>query len=171
MFADASDALGAPREAMEKEDADGALAEIELLGPLQDLQLLQPIPPRVSRKVSQDVSGLDRWFKGRGPLGASLTILSYLWSGRRFGGKQGERSYMGYWILKAILKPILTVLYGIKAEGLENVPKNGPAVLAANHVSFLDSFFLPLVIKGRKVTFLAKADYFKSRKTAWFFRM
>jgi 1-acyl-sn-glycerol-3-phosphate acyltransferase len=78
---------------------------------------------------------------------------------------------MGYWILKAVLKPILTALYGIKAEGLENVPKDGPAVLAANHVSFLDSFFLPLVIKGRKVTYLAKADYFKSWKTAWFFRM
>jgi 1-acyl-sn-glycerol-3-phosphate acyltransferase len=101
-----------------------------------------------------------------------LTILSHLWSGGRFGGQQEEEvESMGYWILKAILKPILAALYGIRAEGLENVPKEGPAVLAANHVSFLDSFFLPLVIRGRKVTFLAKADYFKSWKTAWFFRM
>ena len=41
-------------------------------------------------------------------------------------------------------------------------------MLAANHQSFCDSFFLPLVVR-RKVTFLAKAEYFDSWKTAWFF--
>ena len=78
---------------------------------------------------------------------------------------------MGYWVLKAILKPILRVLYGIRVEGLENVPRKGPAIIAANHLSFLDSFFIPLVVNRRKVTYLAKADYFKSWKTAWFFKM
>ncbi|MDP9068965.1 MAG: 1-acyl-sn-glycerol-3-phosphate acyltransferase [Actinomycetota bacterium] len=78
---------------------------------------------------------------------------------------------MGYWVFKAILKPILRLLYGIKVEGLENVPRKGPAIIAANHVSFLDSFFIPLVVRRRKVTYLAKADYFKSWKTAWFFNM
>ena len=78
---------------------------------------------------------------------------------------------MGYWLLKAILKPILRVLYGIRVEGLENVPRRGPAIIAANHLSFLDSFFIPLVVNRRKVTYLAKADYFKSWKTAWFFKM
>lgn len=76
---------------------------------------------------------------------------------------------MFYWFMKAILKPLLKMLYRIRAEGLENVPKKGPAIIAANHVSFLDSFFIPLVIKRRKVTYLAKADYFKSWKTKWFF--
>jgi 1-acyl-sn-glycerol-3-phosphate acyltransferase len=61
-------------------------------------------------------------------------------------------------------------LYRIRVEGLENVPKNGSAIIAANHVSFLDSFFIPLVIKRRKMTYLAKADYFKSWKTSWFFK-
>jgi 1-acyl-sn-glycerol-3-phosphate acyltransferase len=42
-------------------------------------------------------------------------------------------------------------------------------VLAANHQSFCDSFFIPLVV-ARKVTFLAKAEYFDSWKTSWFFR-
>ena len=42
-------------------------------------------------------------------------------------------------------------------------------MLAANHQSFCDSFFIPLVVR-RKVTFLAKAEYFDSWKTAWFFR-
>ena len=78
---------------------------------------------------------------------------------------------MGYWVLKAILKPILRVLYGVRVEGLENVPRKGPAIIAANHLSFLDSFFIPMVVNRRKVTYLAKADYFKSWKTAWFFKM
>jgi 1-acyl-sn-glycerol-3-phosphate acyltransferase len=77
---------------------------------------------------------------------------------------------MFYWVLKAILKPLLRSIYRIRVEGLENVPKKGPAIIAANHVSFLDSFFIPLVIRRRKMTYLAKVDYFKSWKTAWFFR-
>lgn len=77
---------------------------------------------------------------------------------------------MFYWFMKGILKPLLKMLYRIRVEGLENVPKDGAAIIAANHVSFLDSFFIPLVIKRRKVTYLAKADYFRSWKTKWFFR-
>lgn len=76
-----------------------------------------------------------------------------------------------YWVIKAILKPILKSVYRIRVEGLENVPRRGAAVIAANHLSFLDSFFIPLVIPRRRVTYLAKADYFKSWKTSWFFRM
>ena len=77
---------------------------------------------------------------------------------------------MAYWIIKAIVKPLMLGLYRIRVEGLENVPKKGAAIIAANHVSFLDSFFIPLVIKRRKMTYLAKADYFKSWKTSWFFK-
>jgi 1-acyl-sn-glycerol-3-phosphate acyltransferase len=76
-----------------------------------------------------------------------------------------------YWVFKAILKPLLRALYGIKVEGMQNVPRKGAAILAANHVSFLDSFFIPLVVRRRKVTYLAKADYFKTWKTSWFFNM
>jgi 1-acyl-sn-glycerol-3-phosphate acyltransferase len=78
---------------------------------------------------------------------------------------------MMYWVIKAILKPILRALYRIRIEGLENIPKDGSAIIAANHLSFLDSFFIPLVVQRRKVTYLAKADYFKSWKTSWFFNM
>jgi 1-acyl-sn-glycerol-3-phosphate acyltransferase len=74
-----------------------------------------------------------------------------------------------YWVLKAILTPIFFVLFRVKVEGRENIPQHGAAVLAANHQSFCDSFFIPLVVR-RKVTFLAKAEYFDSWKTAWFFR-
>ncbi len=78
---------------------------------------------------------------------------------------------MGYWVIKAILKPILLGVYRIRVEGLENIPRKGPAIIAANHLSFLDSFFIPLVVKKRKITYLAKADYFTNWKTAWFFNM
>ena len=42
-------------------------------------------------------------------------------------------------------------------------------ILAANHRSFLDSIFIPLLVR-RRVTFVAKAEYFDDPKTAWFFR-
>lgn len=77
---------------------------------------------------------------------------------------------MAYWLIKAIVKPIMLALYRIRVEGLDNVPRKGGAIIAANHVSFLDSFFIPLVIKRRRMTYLAKADYFKSWKTSWFFK-
>ena len=59
-------------------------------------------------------------------------------------------------------------------EGLENIPAEGAAILASNHLSFSDSFFLPAVL-DRKVTFIAKAEYFttpglKGRMTAAFFK-
>ncbi|MGX1850812.1 1-acyl-sn-glycerol-3-phosphate acyltransferase [Streptomyces sp. NBC_01456] len=59
-------------------------------------------------------------------------------------------------------------------EGIENIPAEGPAILASNHLSFSDSFFLPAVL-DRKVTFIAKAEYFtspgvKGKLTAAFFK-
>ncbi len=76
---------------------------------------------------------------------------------------------MAYWIVKGILSPILKLLFKVRVEGLENVPKSGPIIMASNHVSFSDSIFLPLVLR-RRITFVAKAEYFDDPKTAWFFR-
>src|SRR3954463_6791368 len=74
-----------------------------------------------------------------------------------------------YWVLKAVLTPILRFLFRVRVEGAENLPKKGPAILASNHVSFSDSIFLPLVLR-RRITFVAKAEYFEDPKTAWLFR-
>ncbi|HEX4220270.1 MAG TPA: lysophospholipid acyltransferase family protein [Acidimicrobiales bacterium] len=76
---------------------------------------------------------------------------------------------MAYWILKVILTPVFYVLWRVEVEGRENVPRRGPVVLAANHQSFSDSFFLPLVLR-RRVTYVAKSEYFESWHTSWFFR-
>lgn len=67
---------------------------------------------------------------------------------------------MLYWVLKKIiLGPVLRVLYRPWIQGLENIPDKGPAILASNHLSFCDSFFLPLMVP-RRITFLAKSEYF-----------
>jgi 1-acyl-sn-glycerol-3-phosphate acyltransferase len=80
-----------------------------------------------------------------------------------------------YWLLKRVfLGPLLRALFRPWVKGLEHVPDTGGAILASNHLSFSDSFFLPLMVP-RRVTFLAKSDYFtgrgiKGRLTAGFFR-
>lgn len=53
------------------------------------------------------------------------------------------------------------VLFRPKVKGLRHVPGSGPVVIASNHLSFSDSIFMPLVVP-RKVTFLAKSEYFTS---------
>ena len=53
------------------------------------------------------------------------------------------------------------ILFRPKVKGLRNVPATGPLIIASNHLSFSDSIFMPLVVP-RKVTFLAKSEYFTS---------
>ncbi|MEN3359862.1 MAG: 1-acyl-sn-glycerol-3-phosphate acyltransferase [Mycobacteriales bacterium] len=79
---------------------------------------------------------------------------------------------MVYWVLKRILLgPWLRLLFRPWVEGLENVPSDGAAILASNHLSFSDSIFLPLMVP-RRVTFLAKQEYFTGRGLkGWFSRL
>ncbi|MEP6760409.1 MAG: lysophospholipid acyltransferase family protein [Sporichthyaceae bacterium] len=82
---------------------------------------------------------------------------------------------MFYWFLKkVILGPVLRLFFRPYVIGLENVPEDGAVIFASNHLSFSDSFFFPLLVP-RRITFLAKADYFtgkgvKGWLTAKFFR-
>ncbi len=82
---------------------------------------------------------------------------------------------MFYWFLKkVILGPVLRLFFRPYVIGLENVPEDGAVIFASNHLSFSDSFFFPLLVP-RRITFLAKADYFtgkgvKGWLTARFFR-
>ena len=70
---------------------------------------------------------------------------------------------MFYHFLKyVVLGPILKLFFRPWVEGMENLPVEGPAILASNHLSFSDSIFLPLSCP-RRITFLAKADYFTGR--------
>jgi 1-acyl-sn-glycerol-3-phosphate acyltransferase len=67
-----------------------------------------------------------------------------------------------YWFLKWIaIGPLLRVIFRPVVEGAENVPDEGPAILASNHLSYSDWMFMPLTLP-RRVTFVAKAEYFTS---------
>jgi 1-acyl-sn-glycerol-3-phosphate acyltransferase len=73
------------------------------------------------------------------------------------------RTTVLYWLLKYIvLGPWLRLIFRPQVEGRENVPDTGPAIIASNHLSFSDSIFMPLMVK-RKVTFVAKAEYFTGK--------
>jgi 1-acyl-sn-glycerol-3-phosphate acyltransferase len=62
-----------------------------------------------------------------------------------------------YTILERILRPILMFVYRVRITGREHVPESGPCVLAANHVSVMDGFFLGIAVT-RQVRFMAKAE-------------
>ncbi|MDX1657554.1 MAG: lysophospholipid acyltransferase family protein [Nitriliruptorales bacterium] len=72
-----------------------------------------------------------------------------------------------YRFFKRVLAPMNRYLH-LQVEGLENVPDSAPAILACNHLSFIDSICLPLNL-DRPVYFIGKADYFDSWRTRWFF--
>jgi len=79
-----------------------------------------------------------------------------------------------YYLFKYIfMGPLLAFLGRPKVEGLEYLPRTGPAILASNHLAVADSFYLPLVVR-RRITFLAKSEYFTGKGpkgwfTKWFY--
>ncbi|MFJ1546008.1 lysophospholipid acyltransferase family protein [Streptomyces sp. NPDC088246] len=81
---------------------------------------------------------------------------------------------MFYYVLKyVILGPLLRLFFRPRIEGLEHIPEDGAAIVAGNHLSFSDHFLMPAILR-RRITFLAKAEYFtgpgvKGRLTAAFF--
>jgi 1-acyl-sn-glycerol-3-phosphate acyltransferase len=67
-----------------------------------------------------------------------------------------------YWLLKWVfVGPVLKLVFRPRTEGADNVPLEGPAILASNHLSYADWLFMPLTLP-RRVTFVAKAEYFTS---------
>ena len=65
-----------------------------------------------------------------------------------------------YWALKnVLLGPAITKIFRPIHEGAENVPDEGAAIVASNHLSFADWVFMPIAL-DRRITFVAKSDYF-----------
>jgi 1-acyl-sn-glycerol-3-phosphate acyltransferase len=74
-----------------------------------------------------------------------------------------------YWLMKHwVIGPLMMTVFRPWVTGLENMPKTGPVIVVCNHLSFVDSVFLPLVIE-RQMAFLAKSDYFTGRGLKGFF--
>lgn len=65
---------------------------------------------------------------------------------------------MLYSLGRGVLVPLSRALYRPTIEGRDNVPRTGGVILASNHLSFIDSFAIPLV-SPRRVRFLAKDEY------------
>ena len=70
---------------------------------------------------------------------------------------------MFYWLMKyVVIGPVVKAIFRPWIVGRRNIPAQGAAILASNHLSFADSIFLPLMI-DRPVSFLAKSDYFTGK--------
>lgn len=82
---------------------------------------------------------------------------------------------MFYWLMKRVfVGPLLRLLFRPWIKGAENIPGDGPAIIASNHLAVIDSFILPLLI-DREIVFIGKSEYFtgkglKGRMTAGFMR-
>ena len=79
---------------------------------------------------------------------------------------RGSRAYR---VAKAVLGKPLRLLYRVEVQGADNLPADGPIILAANHRSFMDSIFLALT-SPRPVSFIAKAEYWDRPVSRWIFR-
>ena len=98
-------------------------------------------PIRRQAVVSDDLVSVDRHGK--------VTIESGSGAGRAI-----------YWALKnVLLGPAITRIFRPIHEGTANVPDEGAAIVASNHLSFADWLFMPLAL-DRRITFVAKSDYF-----------
>jgi 1-acyl-sn-glycerol-3-phosphate acyltransferase len=64
-----------------------------------------------------------------------------------------------YRISRVLAGPFLYTLWRPEIIGSEHIPASGGAILASNHLSIVDSIFLPLMV-DRPVTFAAKSEYF-----------
>ncbi|MEY3424409.1 MAG: hypothetical protein RLZZ285_1134 [Actinomycetota bacterium] len=80
--------------------------------------------------------------------------------------------YVGATKFQTRFRPVcrffFTRLWKFSLEGFEQIPTTGPAILCANHISFLDSVFL-LTYSPRNMSVVGKSEYMDSFKTRWLF--
>ncbi len=70
---------------------------------------------------------------------------------------------------KVVVAPILKATWRFKTAGVHHFPETGGAILASNHLSYLDSYFIP-AIAPRMVYFVSKAEHFDKPLQRWFFK-
>jgi 1-acyl-sn-glycerol-3-phosphate acyltransferase len=112
-------------------------------------------PAQRSRWVPHHLPGTPYLARRWPPSGRCSAGSGRYWECRRRIPEAG----LLYHMVKIVLVPVVRVFVRPQVEGLENVPEQGPAILAGNHVSALDPLLLGVIVP-RRVTFLAKADFF-----------
>jgi 1-acyl-sn-glycerol-3-phosphate acyltransferase len=75
-----------------------------------------------------------------------------------------------YPVIRTVAEPALRQMFHMHPEGLEHVPRTGPAILAPNHLSFVDPICMALTVP-RRITFIGKAEYTDSWITRWFMEL
>jgi 1-acyl-sn-glycerol-3-phosphate acyltransferase len=74
---------------------------------------------------------------------------------------------IAYPVVRTVAEPALRRVFSMHPEGVEHVPREGPAILAPNHLSFVDPICVALIVP-RRITFIGKAEYTDSWVTRWF---
>jgi 1-acyl-sn-glycerol-3-phosphate acyltransferase len=69
---------------------------------------------------------------------------------------------MLYVAIRIVVTAFFRIFYRIEVHGRSDLPSR-PSVIVSNHLSFIDSLFIPISLSDRKVSFLAKAEYFEKR--------
>jgi 1-acyl-sn-glycerol-3-phosphate acyltransferase len=77
-----------------------------------------------------------------------------------------------YVLTRSIVIPAMHVWFRWHIEGLENIAGQGPAIVAFNHIAYLDPLAIGYVVDraGRRPRFLAKAELFRDKRIAWVLR-
>lgn len=78
------------------------------------------------------------------------------------GFNETRKVKIGYPLLKKIFGPLIRKIWIEEIEGLENIPKQGPVIIASNHQSYFD-FLCFIAISPRKVHYLAAEKFYESR--------
>ena len=69
-------------------------------------------------------------------------------------------------LFRKTLRPFVKIFYRVELEGLENIPKSGPAIFCPNHLSFFEITLL-MALSERNISFIGKIEYMDSWKTRW----
>jgi 1-acyl-sn-glycerol-3-phosphate acyltransferase len=112
--------------------------------------------------VPDDAGRTEVSGEGRGAAGAESHELHAF---REHALARGVNPLL-YWLVRAILLPFFLVYFRIARLGSEHIPTSGPALLAANHRSFLDPFVIGALTR-RPVYYMAKRELFERRWQAW----
>jgi 1-acyl-sn-glycerol-3-phosphate acyltransferase len=77
-----------------------------------------------------------------------------------------------YALAKLVVPPVIRSWVRLDCQGLEHIPRQGPVIIAANHISYFDPLCLGVFIDaaGRKVRFLAKSELYRNPLLGWVLR-
>jgi 1-acyl-sn-glycerol-3-phosphate acyltransferase len=121
---------------------------------------VEDLPTVGSEKISQANEYASPNRTGRQPSAVSDDLVSVDRHGKVTIEPGSGAGRAIYWALKnVLLGPAITRIFRPIHEGTANVPDEGAAIVASNHLSFADWLFMPLAL-DRRITFVAKSDYF-----------